>query len=164
MKAWIYRGITGALLLLWMMIIFGFSAQTAEQSDEVSGSVSVHMIETANEMFELGMTQEQIAWYAQEIEHLVRKLAHMTEYAILGILSASCALGYWSWGKRIAIGSFLFAVCYAVTDEVHQLYVAGRTGRVWDVCIDSAGVFLGLFFFGLGLKLAERIAKKSGFK
>ena len=58
MKAWIYRGITGALLLLWMMIIFGFSAQTAAQSDEVSSSVSVHMIETANEMFELGFTQE----------------------------------------------------------------------------------------------------------
>lgn len=164
MKAWIYRGITGALLLLWMMIIFGFSAQTAAQSDEVSSSVSVHMIETANEMFELGLTQEQIGWYAQEIEHLVRKLAHMAEYAILGILSASCALGYWSWGKKAAIGSFLFAACYAVTDEVHQLYVAGRTGSVWDICIDSAGVFLGLFFFGLGLKLAERIAKRTGFK
>jgi VanZ family protein len=67
---------------------------------------------------------------------LLRKAAHMAEYAILAVLLAR-ALGSYAW-------AFGGAVAYAVTDEIHQTFVAGRAGRPLDVLIDAAGAALGL--------------------
>ena len=66
----------------------------------------------------------------------LRKIAHMAEYAILAVLLAR-ALGSYAW-------AFAAAVAYAVTDEVHQTFVAGRAGKPLDVAIDAAGALLGL--------------------
>jgi VanZ family protein len=67
---------------------------------------------------------------------ILRKGAHVTEYAILGLLLVR-ALG------REA-PAFLLGVAYAVTDEVHQHFVSGRHASPIDVAIDSAGVLLGI--------------------
>ena len=87
---------------------------------------------------------------------LIRKLGHFTEYAVLG---ASLMLTVNSWWPRRAgtgkaeqaqrfAGKQLAAACiigslYAVTDEVHQLFVEGRSCEFRDMCIDAAGVALG---------------------
>jgi VanZ family protein len=67
---------------------------------------------------------------------ILRKGAHVTEYAILGLLLLR------------AVGSeapaFLLGVGYAITDEVHQHFVTGRHASPIDVAIDSAGVLLGV--------------------
>ena len=69
----------------------------------------------------------------------VGKLAHVTEYAILGWLIQR-AFDYRSkWWK-----SWLIAVAYAVTDEFHQSFVPGRAALATDVLIDSAGMVIGL--------------------
>ncbi|MDQ2984502.1 MAG: VanZ family protein [Actinomycetota bacterium] len=75
---------------------------------------------------------------------ILRKAAHMVEYAIFGLLLLR-ALGSEAW----ALG---LAVCYAATDEVHQHFVRGRHGSPVDVLIDASGVLLGL----LALRLARR--------
>ena len=67
---------------------------------------------------------------------LLRKLAHVAEYAVLGALLVR-ALG----GSGLA---FALGVAYAVSDEVHQHFVAGRRGAPVDVLIDSVGVALGI--------------------
>jgi VanZ family protein len=67
---------------------------------------------------------------------VLRKLAHMTEYAILAVLLAR-ALGSYAW-------AFGLAVAYAATDEVHQLFVRGRHGSPIDVGIDAVGALIGL--------------------
>ena len=66
---------------------------------------------------------------------LLRKAAHMTEYAILGALLVR--------GLR-ELPAFAAGVAYAVIDELHQMTVAGRTGSLLDVAIDSVGVLLGI--------------------
>ena len=65
----------------------------------------------------------------------LRKLAHLVEYAILGALLAR-ALS--------AVPAFLAGAAYAVTDEFHQTFVAGRQGRPLDAAIDFVGVALGI--------------------
>ena len=70
---------------------------------------------------------------------VLRKLAHAAEFAVLGGL-LSRALG----DARVA---FALGVGYAVTDEVHQHFVAGRIGAPLDVAIDAAGVALGVLFW-----------------
>lgn len=164
MKTLWYRLLTGVLLLVWLVVIFQFSAQPATESGAVSGSVSFHVVSAFNELFHMDRTEEELFVYAEEIEHTVRKLAHVTEYAVLGILSSACILGYKKWSGRVAAGVFLFAACYAATDEIHQLYVPGREGSPVDVCIDSLGILLGIGFFYLVLKFVESIAKKRAIK
>jgi VanZ family protein len=67
---------------------------------------------------------------------VLRKLAHVAEFAVLGALLAR-ALGR-TWV------AFALGVLYAASDEVHQSFVAGRAGRPLDVAIDAGGVALGI--------------------
>ncbi len=75
------------------------------------------------------------------LDLILRKLAHMTEYALLTIL--------WAWVLRPVIdrnliAAALIAVLYAATDEYHQTFVEGRHGTPVDVLIDSIGVMIAL--------------------
>jgi VanZ family protein len=67
---------------------------------------------------------------------VLRKAAHVTEYAILAALLRR-ATGSYGW-------AFGLAVAYAATDEFHQTFVRGRHGSPIDVGIDAIGVTLGL--------------------
>lgn len=77
---------------------------------------------------------------------LVRKIGHFSEYLILGAaltfhIKVICKYS----GKRFLFKIPLAAgVLYAVSDELHQLFVPGRAMRFYDICIDSAGVFCGI--------------------
>jgi VanZ family protein len=70
---------------------------------------------------------------------VLRKIAHAAEYAILGALLAR-ALG--RPGVAFALGAL-----YAASDEVHQLFVPGRTGSPVDVAIDALGVLAGVLLW-----------------
>ncbi len=163
MKKLLYRLATGAFLLAWMGIIFWFSAQPATESEEISGSVSYRVVETCNRIFDKNMTEATISSWAKRIDYPIRKIAHMTEYAILAVLTGVCILGYRNLGKKTYLSALFFSAGYAVTDEIHQLYVAGRAGRFSDVCIDTVGAAMGLLLFGIVLKLAKSIAKSRRF-
>ena len=67
---------------------------------------------------------------------VLRKIAHAAEYAVLGALLARALRNP---GVAVAAG-----VLYAVSDEVHQLFVAGRQGSPLDVAIDAVGVVAGV--------------------
>ena len=69
-------------------------------------------------------------------DYVLRKLAHLTEYAVLAALLIR-ATGSYVW-------AFGLAVAYAATDEVHQLFVRGRHGSPIDVGIDAVGALIGL--------------------
>jgi VanZ family protein len=70
---------------------------------------------------------------------ILRKLAHTAEYAVLGLLFARAL--------ERDLPAFLAAVAYAVTDEVHQHFVAGRHASPVDVAIDSVGVAVGVLLW-----------------
>jgi VanZ family protein len=67
---------------------------------------------------------------------VLRKCAHVTEYAILALLL------YRALGRELP--AFLIGFAYAVTDEVHQEFVRGRHASPFDVSMDAAGLALGL--------------------
>jgi VanZ family protein len=71
---------------------------------------------------------------------LLRKLAHAAEYAVLGLLLLR-ALGR-------ALPAVAVGIVYAVTDEVHQSFVAGRYGAAYDVLVDGVGVLVGVYVLG----------------
>jgi len=69
-------------------------------------------------------------------DEVLRKGAHVTEYAILGVLLMRAV------GQELP--ALLLGIAYATTDEIHQHFVAGRHGSPIDVAIDSFGVLIGI--------------------
>lgn len=139
--------IAGILALVWMCVIFAFSAQTKEESGAVSEGISYRIVNATGVLFRLHIDEARIREIAGTIEHFVRKGAHMTEYAVLAVL-LYLWLGRWKLSRLRAAGiAAVLAIMYACSDEIHQLFVAGRAGMVSDVLVDSAGAMLGLALF-----------------
>lgn len=74
---------------------------------------------------------------------VVRKAAHVTEYAILAVLTFRALSSPLRSPVQIAIWTVALCAMYAATDEFHQTFVASRTGAVSDVFLDTAGASLG---------------------
>lgn len=130
-------------VVVWMSVIFSFSAQPDTQSSAVSGHVSYRIVKTWNQMFHLKYSSAKMEQIAQTIEYPVRKCAHMSEYAILALLLLQLLYAF-DWNKKRAFYALLFTAVYASTDEFHQWFVPGRAARVTDVMIDSLGALIAL--------------------
>lgn len=122
-----FRIISWVLVLLCMATIFWFSAQVAEESASQSGSILSFLEPILGE------------WIT---DHIVRKFAHALEFCGLALLIFNAL--YQSTGFAKPFSAFGLTVIYAVTDELHQLFVPGRACRFFDVCVDSAGAVVGI--------------------
>ena len=89
---------------------------------------------------------------------LVRKAAHISAYFVLGILIYSLLKEYRLRIKHLVLASIALAMLYACTDELHQMFVPGRSGEVRDVLIDTAGAAVGVFVYAA---LSSRFYKRS---
>jgi VanZ family protein len=80
------------------------------------------------------------------LHHLIRKAAHLTEYAILAclLLRAFRAGAVVAWRWRWAILSLLLTAGYACLDEYHQAFTQSRTSTVSDSVLDLCGGFIAL--------------------
>jgi len=79
-------------------------------------------------------------------DFVLRKLAHITEYAILTWLLIRALKEYQLTNKQIIFLAISLAVLYALSDEYHQTFILGRQGTLRDVLIDSSGIFLTSWF------------------
>ena len=128
------------MAILWMAAIFFFSSRNADESTAQSnraGMLAGHLFVRG---FDSWTEQEQLD-FARKIDHPVRKTAHASEYALLGMLLFGAMTGT---RRRRMCYAWLAAACYAATDEFHQLFVPGRSGQLTDVCIDSGGAVVGI--------------------
>ena len=76
---------------------------------------------------------------------IVRKLAHFTEYTLLGFFTARAFAAY----KKPLAWSAVTCIAYSITDELHQLLVPGRSCELTDILIDSTGIILGTLIYCL---------------
>jgi VanZ family protein len=135
-------------LLFWMFIIFGASADT--QSTQRTS----RFLEPFLRWIWSDISPEQI----DGVRWVIRKMAHLTEFAILAWLwwralrkPARKDGRPWSW--RTAGAALGAVMIYAASDEFHQTFVANRTGTFRDVCIDTAGAIAGLGFLWMKHRL-----------
>ncbi len=84
-----------------------------------------------------GISQDSVTL----VHGLIRKMAHITEYFILGLLLFKAFRGtsQQEWRLKWAVWAVAVAAFYALTDEFHQSFVATRTASVTDVSIDAVG-------------------------
>lgn len=130
------------LCICWMGVIFWFSAQVADESTQMSDGILVWV----ERVLHVDLIQEGNVIY-DVAAFIVRKLAHMSEYAVLGILFYLYAKEVVD--KKVAVFAIVGVLLYAISDEVHQLFVPGRSGKLLDVCIDTFGGSIGVFLIYL---------------
>lgn len=124
-----------------MALIFFFSAQDAQESSKVSRTVTEKVVEMKNK----DATQAEKTKMVKQMNSKVRKAAHFTLYALLGISTFEmfCIIfpnkGY---AKRMLWAVVLCCV-YACSDEVHQFFSDGRAPMLTDVGIDTLGAICG---------------------
>lgn len=141
------RKLKQARLVLWilliaiMTVIFLFSAQKGEESGETSGRIAQAIIEVVEPDFEQ-LPQEKQVELLDTTDLIVRKGAHFSEYALLAFVLYLLLRTYPL--RACALLSWLGATVYAVTDEVHQLFVGERAGSAKDVLLDSCGAATGV--------------------
>lgn len=120
--------------VLWMLVIFVLSHQPAAVSSGQSGVIVGHLQQVMP-----GVSTAILTF-------LVRKSAHIIAYFILGILMyRALCINICCWRARtVASLALLSCSLYAVTDEIHQLFVPGRSGELRDVMIDSIAALVGV--------------------
>ena len=144
-KYWIFIGLT----IIWMAFIFVNSALSGNTSSGLSESVIGLMVGILKWFGDGGFILRLRDLIQSEGFHVfIRKAAHFTEFGILGVL-ATAGLGIFEklrikYIKRalLAVGFSLF---YAISDEIHQLFVEGWACAVADVIIDTAGALIFSF-------------------
>ena len=150
-------------VLVMLMVIFGFSAENAVLSSERSGSITMRILDAASRWFHIKISQSAARGWQKILETPLRKSAHFMEYALLSYLVNWHMLAakmykepdFFIKNRKQAITilkrelclGLLFCVCYAISDELHQLFVPGRAGRLFDVCVDGAGACFGMVIF-----------------
>ena len=125
----------GAAALVWLCVLVFFSSQSAAQSDGVSHYVVNGWF---NWLVRLGVPFESV-------NHIVRKLAHASGFAIEGFL-CYMSLSTRRTKKRALLVSAGACALFAVGNELQQLFSAGRSCEVRDMCIDFGGALCGMLF------------------
>ena len=157
-KLKIYQILFAALTLAVMVTIFVFSSEDADTSSQTSSSltkVAVTIIDK-NYYNEPPAKQQEI-WH--QASFIVRKLAHFSIYAALGFC-ASIAAGRRRLFTLRSLGTVIFSFLYALSDEFHQSFSAGRSCEFRDMMIDTGGAALGLVISVAFMGIAGIIAAK----
>jgi len=157
-QTWI-RILTTALTLFMMGFIFFMSTESAEKSDRTSGVISEKVTVVVYPDYETYPPVKKASVFAN-VQHVVRKIAHFSEYMLLGFFLRLCLESWFGQrfvGKKILSPlSWLAGTLYAGTDELHQMITDGRSAQWMDVLIDSAGVLTGVLAAVLLLFLFAR--------
>ncbi len=143
-KRKIYVSVSWILVAVCMGIIYALSAQTASDSANLSGSFIRAILDL------LGIEFEQ---------EVIRTIAHCLEFMGLSLLIFNAAYSTWET-KFTPLIAFAGTVFYAITDEIHQIFVPGRAFQISDILVDSTGALIGVTASFVILKFILYIKKR----
>src|SRR5690625_808038 len=140
-----HRILAWFVVVAWMGVIFYLSHQPANVSSKLSTGITlqfIQIIETLLPFVHLSLD----TWH-----FLIRKSAHFIAYFLLGVFIINALYVSGSRNDQAVTTAIMISFCYAVSDEVHQLFIPGRSGEVTDVLIDTFGATSGIILFRLCL-------------
>ena len=143
-------------LILWMIIIFSFSSADANKSTGTSDKVMTTMIEIKDKITDQETPISEKEIIVKNSSFYVRKLAHITEYLILGLLMFNALKQFNILNIYYAI---ILCILYSCTDEFHQLFINGRSGSFRDVLIDTIGILLGTYLYKILVIKKKKVNK-----
>jgi len=138
------------LVFLWMGVIFKLSSQAAEESSTLSEGITKVIVETVKKV----APQSEIS--VDDLNHMVRKSAHFFSYLLLGLLTVNALYQSGYTGMAGVVLGLSICVLYALSDEIHQIFVPGRGGQMRDVLIDSTGACVGIGIYILAGRMIRK--------
>ena len=135
--------ISGLLLLALYALIFGFSGQDGETSGGISMGLSRYGVELWSRLNGRQLSELLLQTMANYFDHPLRKAAHFTEYAMMGILVFCLLYAFIDSIKKRYVCSVLWVFVSAALDELHQYFVPGRWASFADVLLDTCGGAVG---------------------
>lgn len=159
-----FRILSIILLVCWMGVIFYFSSQTADESSAVSGGLIQVLAEKFYPEFnELAVEKQQEI--VASFQFVARKGAHLAAFSVLGLFSFLTFVSYTT--LKFKTRTFLSALVpsvYAVSDEVHQYFVPGRSCELRDFLIDFCGIAISILFCVLFVMTIRPLRRKTKYK
>ena len=163
-KIWILRIVLIVLIIGWMILIFDFSADDGVESQTLSDKITIKVVHIIKSNYDSLPSSEQKAFF-NKVSFVVRKIGHFGEYGLLGLLVTGFLLtfeGIRKLKKRyIYFYATLWCMLYALTDEMHQLFVKGRSAKIGDVFVDMFG---GLVAAVILVAIWKKISKRKNYE
>ncbi len=148
--------ISWIITVVWMLEIFNFSAETGDESSFRSQELLIFLHTKLNLTF------------LDEV--LLRNMAHVTEFALLTLISFIAIsfssriiknegpteylmVSIKSENEMCILSSLWISSLFAILDEYHQLFVIGRSGSIIDVCIDMIGIVVVLLIIRIAFSI-----------
>lgn len=134
------------IFLLLLGMIFWLSAQNGDKSHDMSQKICISIVTCFNEQGNLELTEKQLSKFCVYLDGPIRKLAHFTEYAVLGLVLTRIVSYYVNerWKRILIVLGVLAGI--GIIDEVHQLFIIARNGKLQDVIVDVLGGSIGMLF------------------
>ena len=151
------RIVLWTLVVIQLVLIFSLSSQTASESGGLSAHAARVVARIVTPGFDTLSVREQ-NHHIRQHQHLVRKTAHVCEYAMLALFLTLALHRKPMWkGAAIAVSA---STLYAALDEIHQLGVPGRGASFYDVIIDVCGACLGTLLAMICLRIFRKYERK----
>lgn len=141
------------LVLLTMITIFCLSNDNGDKSTEKSDSIIIIISE---KVLNKKLTEKEKQEIIDKYVVVVRKFAHFTLYFLLGLFFISFLYEFDINNKKLILSTIIFVFIYACSDELHQLFIHGRSGEILDILIDTLGGITSTFIY-LKLKIRRRL-------
>ena len=144
------------LVVLWMGVIFYFSSFDGMESQDQSRGFLYHTLGNIIEFFDKDISEIEKEELIIKYDPIVRKIAHITIYLILGFLVFITLKEYNLDNRKLLLYTFLICILYACSDEIHQTFVSERSGKVTDILIDTIGISISVVPLYLWRKYDKR--------
>lgn len=144
-----HKRLSWLAVILWMTLIFYFSHQPATDSAKLSSGVTEFLFAAIQQLL------PHVQLDLEQFHTIIRKLAHFFSYFTLGLLVFH-ALRQTRLNQKNSGLALLICMLYAISDEVHQLFIPGRSGEIRDVLIDTVGAFVGIFIYRMIHRLGNK--------
>lgn len=155
----LFRFVFLILSIAIAIFIFDMSSANADESTKVSGRFIEKIAEIFIEDFK-NLDNNYKIIFIRSMQNFVRKSAHFSVFFALGFCVNGFACTFkLDFLKRVLFSS-IFCLFYATLDEIHQIFVPGRSGQVSDVLLDFSGSILGIFLMMISFNLFIRIRRK----
>lgn len=132
------------LIFICMITIFLFSCDNGDKSTVKSDSI---IIKSAQFFLQKDLNSKEREKLLHYLVVPVRKCAHFLIYSMLGFLVLQFLVNFSISSFKAYLLAIFWCFLYACSDEIHQLFVVGRSGQVLDVFIDTLGAIFGCFLY-----------------
>ena len=155
--------ISWLLVIIWMGIIFWFSDMNTNESNTKSKNTITNVIEsTVDTTNKLGITdkhpsEEKKQEVTNKLNEPLRKGMHASVYLVLAILLMNALIVSNAKLWLAIILSIIISFIYACSDEYHQTFVEGRSGKFTDILIDTTGALVGSGIYCLGYYIFKKV-------